>query len=126
MGSGDEMVFVYGTLRRGASRDAEAFFPGAKFLGCGRVRGVLYDLGDYPGLHLNDSAGWVVGEIVGVSKEALAEFDDWEGIDAGLYRRVRVTVERPDDSPLTTWIYEITDACEGRPVISSGDWLAAH
>lgn len=126
MGSGGELVFVYGTLRPGASRDAEAFFPGATFLGPARVRGVLYDLGDYPGVHLDDSAGWIVGEIVRVTAEALAGFDAWEGVDAGLYRRVPVTVERPDAPPLTTWIYEIADACEGRPVISSGDWLAAH
>ncbi len=130
--SDGELIFVYGTLRSGGTRDAEAFYPGARFLGPGRVRGALHHLGDYPGIRLDETAGWVVGNLVHVTPEALAGFDEWEGIDAstptgGPYRRVQAHVTRPDGSLAIAWVYEAAAArVEGHPVIASGDWLAAH
>jgi gamma-glutamylcyclotransferase (GGCT)/AIG2-like uncharacterized protein YtfP len=127
---GGERIFVYGTLRRGASRDMRAHYAGVEFVAAARVRGTLHDFGDYPGLKLDAAAGWVCGEIFEVDSAALAELDAWEGIDpaapeAGEYRRVRGTVERDDGAMETCWIYEIRAAkCAGRAVIASGDWLA--
>lgn len=128
--AGRERIFLYGTLRRGASRDVLAHYAGVEFVASARVRGTLHDLGDYPGLRRDATAGWVRGEIFDVDAAALAGLDEWEGIDpvapeAGEYRRVRVTAERDDGAEGSCWVYEIEAAkCAGRPVIASGDWLA--
>lgn len=128
-----EPVFVYGTLRAGGSRDAARFYPGATFVARGRVRGLLYDFGDYPGLRLDAAAGWVVGDILLANAHALAGLDEWEGIDpaapnAGEYRRVAVDVfTLPGDAPIACWVYEVSAVrAAGRPVITSGDWLSAR
>jgi gamma-glutamylcyclotransferase (GGCT)/AIG2-like uncharacterized protein YtfP len=127
---GRERIFLYGTLRRGGSRDATRFYAGAEFVAQARVRGVLHDFGEYPGLRLDAEAGWVRGEIFEVTAEALAGLDEWEGIDpaapdAGEYRRVSASVRREDDGDETCWVYEIAEArCASRPVIASGDWIA--
>lgn len=125
-----ERIFLYGTLRRGGSRDVRRFYRGAGFVGEARVRGTLYDLGDYPGLRLDEGGGWVAGELFDVAPETLARLDEWEMIDpaapdAGEYRRVRLVAERPGGVPEECWGYEIArEKCIGRPVIASGDWLA--
>lgn len=129
MGAGRERIFLYGTLRRGGTRDIEKFYGGADFLGEACVRGLLHDFGDYPGLRLSEDGGWVRGEVFDVTLETLRGLDEWEGIDpvapeAGEYRRVRADVECRGGSE-SCWIYEArAKACAGRPVLRSGDWLA--
>ena len=128
-GPGRERIFLYGTLRRGGSRDVLKYYEGATFVGTARVRGVLYDLGDYPGLRLSETADWVGGELFDVTAGALARLDEWEGLDLPLpggneYRRVR-TIAHCDEEVSECWIYEIDTArCDGHPVIVTGDWLA--
>lgn len=128
--SGGGRIFLYGTLRRGGSRDATRFYDGAKFVGPARVRGALYDFGEYPGLRLAAEAGWVKGELFDVTPDALAGLDAWEGIDpaapdAGEYRRVRAMVELADGVAGECWIYEARGSvCAGRPVVPGGDWIA--
>jgi len=128
--AGRQRIFLYGTLRRGATRDALAHYAGVEFVASARMHGTLHDFGDYPGLRLDAAAGWVRGEIFEVDAAALAGLDEWEGIDpaapeAGEYRRVRGKAERDDGAVESCWVYEIVAAnCAGRPVIASGDWLA--
>ncbi|MDD5199749.1 MAG: gamma-glutamylcyclotransferase [Terrimicrobiaceae bacterium] len=128
--SASQRIFLYGTLRRGGSRDALAHYDGAEFVAPARVRGVLHDFVDYPGLLLDPAADWVRGELFDVTPGALAGLDEWEGIDPREpatcgYRRVRVQAHRDDGAMETCWVYEIAaDRCAGRPVIASGDWLA--
>jgi gamma-glutamylcyclotransferase (GGCT)/AIG2-like uncharacterized protein YtfP len=125
-----ERIFLYGTLRRGGSRDVLKFYEGAFFAGGARLRGTLYDLGEYPGLILDDRADFVIGELFDVTAGALADLDEWEGIDlenpdGGEYRRRRIEAELADGSPQPCWVYEIRpEVCAGRPVIGSGDWLS--
>ncbi|HEY8900205.1 MAG TPA: gamma-glutamylcyclotransferase family protein [Chthoniobacterales bacterium] len=122
-------IFLYGTLRRGGSRDVQVFYPGADFVAPARVRGRLFDLEAYPGLRLDSSGEWVQGELFDVTAAALAGLDEWEGIDladpeAGEYRRVRVDAMREDGTIERCWVYEVrVEICVGRPVIASGDWL---
>lgn len=125
-----ERIFLYGTLRRGGSRDVLQHYGGASFIATAQVRGVLYDLGEYPGLRLDPSAGWIQGELFDIDEAGMAALDDWEGIDPqapddGPYRRVRTQVARDDGTTEVCWIYEIADhRCADKPIILSGDWIA--
>lgn len=84
-------VFVYGTLKRGGGN--HAFLARQRFLGEARtVPGfTLYSLGDYPGMVRapGDTAG-VTGELWVVDDTCLAELDQLEGLDEGLYERIDV------------------------------------
>jgi gamma-glutamylcyclotransferase (GGCT)/AIG2-like uncharacterized protein YtfP len=125
----EHMIFVYGTLRRGGVREMERLFPGSVFLGVGRVRGRLYDLGEYPGLVLDERAGEVVGEVYRVSGEtlvALDEIEDFRPDDSfkSLFVRKRVDV-MGDEATRRCWIYVWNrQAGPGLALVESGDWMA--
>lgn len=129
MAEGRERIFLYGTLRRGGTRDVELHYGGAEFIGDAKVRGVLHDLTDYPGLRISADDRWVHGELFDVTPETLAHLDEWEGIDparpeAGEYRRLRVTALR-NGMPDECWVYEIAaEKTAERSIIESGDWIA--
>lgn len=125
-----DLLFVYGTLRRGGSNDIARIAPAATWAGTARIRGRLFDVnGRWPALVLDAAAGWVVGELYQVPKAA------WPALDAledpvrpdhpdGAYFKVVAPVEHADRvlqatvytanpavTPLMTWI-------------ESGDWMA--
>jgi gamma-glutamylcyclotransferase (GGCT)/AIG2-like uncharacterized protein YtfP len=78
-------TFVYGSLRKGGGNDMYHFLAAkSTYLGMARVRGILYQLGDYPGLVLEDSADvWAVRELF-----ALTDADQtFTALDA--YERIR-------------------------------------
>ena len=84
-------IFVYGTLKRGGSN--HLFLRGQKFLGVARTTPgfTLYSLGDYPGMvRAPGDAVSVTGEIWSVDDDCLAELDQLEGLDEGLYERIDV------------------------------------
>jgi len=120
-----ELVFVYGTLRLGASNAWR--MGGAEHLGVARVRGRLYFIDWYPGLVRDESAGEVVGDVFRVPGRMMAALDAFEGasteeVEGAEYCRVRCearlgeSVERP-------WMWEwrgvIVEECR----IAGGDWL---
>lgn len=115
------LLFVYGTLRRGGVNALPARFPGARFVGEARVGGRLYDLGEYPGLLVEEGGAPVVGEVYEVDDDALKELDAYEA--TAEYRR------RPIELPLgdraqPCWVYEPpAEACRRRELITSGDWI---
>lgn len=123
---GKELVFVYGTLRRGGSN---AFrMEGAGFRGAARVEGELHAITWYPGLTLKPGAGWVIGELYAVGPEQMAALDEFEGLSAGEvegseYRRVRVPVFLEDGAEEEAWAYEWIGPVDPLRVVSSGDWL---
>ena len=127
--TGSELVFVYGTLRRGGSN---AFrMDGAEFVGKGRVQGNLYVISWYPGLVLGRDCGWVTGEVYRVGVEQLRALDDFEGLAAGEiegseYRRVKVEADVGGDEVMEVWVYEWKGAFNEDERIQSGDWLAGE
>ncbi|QTA93958.1 gamma-glutamylcyclotransferase [Desulfonema magnum] len=68
-------VFVYGTLLKGMSRFG--VLADSRFMGHGFIRGLLYDLGDYPAIRQGDSL--VYGELYEISREKRHELDRIEG-----------------------------------------------
>ncbi len=117
----DEIIFVYGTLRMGASNHHR--LEGSRFLGGGIVRGRMFRIAWYPGVVLDPDAGDVAGELHAVDPAMLAALDEYEGSE---YLRTRVSVDRgPGMPPLDAWIWEYRMPVGGLARIASGDWLAA-
>ncbi len=125
-----DVLFVYGTLRRGGSNDIARIAPAASWVATARIRGRLFDVnGSWPALVLDEAAGWVSGELYQVPEAA------WPALDAledpvrpdhpdGAYFKLAASVEyagglrmatvytaNPAMTPLKTWI-------------ASGDWMA--
>lgn len=115
------LVFVYGTLRRGGAGAMSGRFPAAKFIAETQVSGSLYDLGDYPGLVLDESNLLVVGEVYEVDDETLKELDEFEA--SSHYRRKQVEVSL-DRRRTVCWTYEPDPEFHSpRKLIASGDWM---
>ena len=136
-------VFVYGTLRRGEQRDINRLTPAPRWLGQASVYGVLYDLGEYPGLVLaseqrpGQDQGRVSGEVYGIADELERLLDEIEEVaprPSGEYvkQQVRVYFEPPVSTiegrpvpALTCLVYEVTPGrSAGCPVIFGGDWVS--
>ena len=111
-------IFVYGTLRPGASNSWR--MRGAKYLGESQVAARLYRISWYPALRLDKSeANWVHGAIYEVNDELLRELDLYEGED---YRRVRTLVKTMQTS-LNIQLWEYATSPNQGEWIQSGDWL---
>lgn len=125
MAQPERHVFVYGTLRRGEANDINRLLPGPRFVGNGVIMGVMYHLGDYPGVVLGPG-GAVAGEVYVIEPALERVLDEIEGVSpqrSNKYfkREARVTV---GDRQLDCLVYEINAAyAEGRPVIAGGDWV---
>ena len=127
--TGPELVFVYGTLRRGGSN---AFrMEGAEFVGEGFVRGELYAISWYPGLVLDDHGGEVKGDVFRVGSDLLRALDDFEGLSAGEiegseYRRLeaRLFLDGVATGEIVRgWVYEWIGPVADEMRINSGDWM---
>jgi len=133
MSSDDDALPVafYGTLRRGERAYLELGLEARLTdLGACRIRGLLLDLGAYPGLIEGD--GDVTGELYGLPDPAiLGELDFYELFDPARpetseFIRRRVRLIEPDRD---AWVYfynpdgvsPLSEAPEHR-VIVSGDW----
>jgi len=118
----DTLVFVYGTLKRGALN--HHVLAGETFVGEARTEPGyrLYHLGEYPGMvaAAADRHG-VGGEVWRVSPAALARLDAFEGTGEGLYRRDRVRLLPPfAEEAVETYLYLLPVG--ERPLIPSGYW----
>ena len=121
-----ELVFVYGTLRRGGSNSFR--MDGAEFVASGKVRGKLYAITWYPGLVLEQGSGTVAGDLFRVGPSQLAALDEFEGISANEiegaeYRRVKAEVVTMDNEVFVAWSYEWKGPVDDSKRILSGDWL---
>jgi gamma-glutamylcyclotransferase (GGCT)/AIG2-like uncharacterized protein YtfP len=134
-------VFVYGTLREGEQRDINRLVPRPRWMGSAFVSGVLYDLGDYPGLMLARDEGGdqtlIRGEVYEITAELERLLDEIEGVAPqpnGEYVKSEVMVvplqhgaeNYSEPTPaLVCLVYEVTPhravACR---VIEGGDWVA--
>jgi gamma-glutamylcyclotransferase (GGCT)/AIG2-like uncharacterized protein YtfP len=130
-------IFVYGTLRKALEQEmAGVLVREAHFVGEASVRGVLFDLGTYPGLVVNEQAtGLVKGEIYALRAPSadgtLAALDEYEGcapsdVEPHEYRRVLVQATLADGPVLSAWAYVLNRSIAGLTPIPSGDYVAWH
>jgi gamma-glutamylcyclotransferase (GGCT)/AIG2-like uncharacterized protein YtfP len=122
-----ELVFVYGTLRRGGSNHFR--MDGAEFITRGKIFGRMYRIDWYPGLILDESGDEIIGEVYAVAQELLGNLDSFEGVAAGdvedsSYSRVQTEVTLPDGETLTAWVWEWCGKFEESERLRGGDWLA--
>ena len=126
-------LFVYGSLRSGFRSPAYEYISRYfQFVTEGKVRGYLYDLGEYPAaLPTNDSA-FIVGELYQARDSAqfeyvIAQLDDYEGVtpepgESPLYNRVLTEVETPQGM-VKAWVYWYNGSITDRPIVASGDMM---
>jgi gamma-glutamylcyclotransferase (GGCT)/AIG2-like uncharacterized protein YtfP len=101
------LLFAYGTLKDPRQVAAAVGRPiHCRVVGSGSVRGILYDVGEYPALRPSDSPDDVVhGVLLEVDDSALGELDAYEGVAEELYVRERCTVQLDDGTTAAAWIY---------------------
>jgi gamma-glutamylcyclotransferase (GGCT)/AIG2-like uncharacterized protein YtfP len=117
-GSGDFLLFVYGTLMRDGPR--AVVVSGQRFVGEARTRTgyALYDLGPYPALVRQDGAAPVHGELLTVAASLRDYLDQLEGAP-DLYRLEEVALEGVA-GPAYSYLYQLDP--RGAAPIESGRW----
>ncbi len=125
-----DALFVYGSLRAGAKHPMyEVLREHGTPAGPARVRGRLYVVDWYPGLVLDESAGWVVGELWSeIDRAAWPVLDFYEGCSAEdpqphEYVRRKTSVDA-DGSTRQAWVYDYARDVSTLSEVDSGDWLA--
>ena len=126
-------LFVYGSLRSGF-RSAAYEYISCYFdlVGSAKVKGKLYDLGEYPAATPTSENKFIIGELYSIRNEnefswAMGQLDDYEGVHIGfdetqLYRRELAEVYI-DNRVTNAWIYWYHGDVHDKPVIESGDVL---
>ncbi|MCA9071484.1 MAG: gamma-glutamylcyclotransferase [Planctomycetaceae bacterium] len=107
-------LFVYGTLKRGFSR--ATVLQGETYLGTARTqtRYRMFNCGNYPGLVEVPEGLSIEGELWEVRPECLERLDEIEGVEIGLYQRVKVLLKSPHDRvDAETYLY--LQSIEGMP-----------
>jgi gamma-glutamylcyclotransferase (GGCT)/AIG2-like uncharacterized protein YtfP len=126
-------LFVYGSLRSGFHHQAYEYMTRYfNLTGPAKVRGVLYDLGEYPAALPSNSDHWILGELYQLKDPsefwwAIEQLDDYEGLnveegEVALYRREVVDVFL-DKQTVKAWIYWYNKDISDKPRIESGDVL---
>ncbi len=122
------LLFVYGTLRPALARGEPArLIQGLRACGTATVRGLLYDLGGYPGLVPGEGA--VRGDLLEItSPEQLAALDAYEECDGPdpLYRRELMPVVRAEGEEAFAWVYLYARSLAAARLIPAGDYSAAR
>ncbi len=134
------LLFVYGTLRRGLGGTPRAALERhARWEGRGRLAGRLFMAEGYPAaVAAPEGSQWVVGDLYRVWRPAplFAVLDRYEDArlggpadrppdrrSLGEYRRERHRIAAEDGSPRLAWVYLYNRSVEGLTPIASGDFL---
>lgn len=129
----EEYLFVYGTLRSDSGHPMNEVLQGfGGRVGRGKVRGVLYDVGRYPGaVKRSGTRAFVRGHVYRLrdSARALKQLDRYEGLDekkprSGEFRRSRIVVDLDTGRTVKAWIYLYNRPTAGLARIRSGDYRA--
>jgi len=113
------MIFVYGTLRKGASNHFR--LEGSRLRGEAWVLGHLYPIDWYPALLLDDDGIPVRGEVYEVERDMLRKLDSFEGAE---YERLKSPIHLKDGGKVEAWLYEYRGEVEGMRELVPADWLS--
>lgn len=123
-------IFVYGTLRRDLYREYDDR-PGVPLEGLGRIPGIMFNIGAFPGVIPSyNEGGTVIGQVISFSdlddegfEKTLKGLDVYEGVPH-LYIRDKVSVTMEDGTEVAAHVYYFADAdrLSDRSIIPTGDW----
>jgi gamma-glutamylcyclotransferase (GGCT)/AIG2-like uncharacterized protein YtfP len=124
-------LFVYGTLLDESNEFAIYLKQNCKFYDKGKLKGILYDLGEYPGAIADENyPDYVYGSIFKLNNtsEALKYLDDYEGFGEdqelpNLFIRAMVSVET-GSGQMDCWVYLYNLPVAGFRLIESGDYVS--
>ncbi len=125
-------IFVYGTLRSAPSHQmSKVLEQYADRVGRGRLPGILYDVGLYPGaVRKSGTRAFVWGDVYNLRdpERALKVLDRYEGWNAknpaaAEFRRSRVTIDLGQGRKVPAWVYLYNRPTTGLPRIRSGDYF---
>jgi len=125
-----DLVFVYGLLKRGFSLHHHMSL--GVFIGDATVSGLLYSLGQYPGLV--EGTGSVHGEVfrfddIAVALEVLDEVEQYDPLNPDGSEYLRVIMHTRLDASgddVATWCYVYNKSIATSSLIKSGAWLEAR
>ena len=99
-------LFVYGTLKRLSPSRRHRLLRDARFVTGASMSGVLYDLGEYPGVVRTSRSNRVAGELYELPAESapemLRKLDRYEGRE---FIRRRVYVRLTNGKRRAAWAY---------------------
>ncbi|MBK0379030.1 gamma-glutamylcyclotransferase family protein [Mucilaginibacter segetis] len=122
-----EFLFVYGTLLQQHNKFTLYLNMHCSFYNKGQIKGRLYDIGEYPGLIVDNNAGYVYGNIYKIGNpEILRELDIYEGNgpeeeQPNLYIRQKHLIETDNDT-VKAWLYHYNLPIENLKQITSGNY----
>lgn len=133
MNNNTYQLFVYGSLRSGFQHAAYQYISRYFHLvGNAKVKGKLYDKGEYPVALPTAEEKFIIGELYAITNAsefsyAIGQLDDYEGlyVEAGetpLFKREIVNV-LCNNQQYTAWIYWYNGSTDGLPEIETGDVL---
>jgi gamma-glutamylcyclotransferase (GGCT)/AIG2-like uncharacterized protein YtfP len=127
-------IFVYGSLRSGFESPAFEYISRYfRLVSASKVRGLLYDMGEYPAALPCAEDNFLVGELYAIKDPeeffwAIEQLDDYEGLnaepeeDCQSFRRELVEVITPNGVEMA-WVYWFNGSIENKPIIASGNVL---
>jgi gamma-glutamylcyclotransferase (GGCT)/AIG2-like uncharacterized protein YtfP len=124
----NHQLFVYGSLRSDSQHPAHAYISKHfVLLGQARIKGKVYDLGEYPGAVATAEQCYIIGELY-VLKEGedfqwvITKLDNYEGVneEPPLYQRETTQVFINNEAT-TAWMYWYNQPVDGKTWIISGD-----
>jgi gamma-glutamylcyclotransferase (GGCT)/AIG2-like uncharacterized protein YtfP len=126
-------LFVYGSLRSGFQHAAYQYISRYfHLLGDAKVKGKLFDKGEYPVALPDAGEKFIIGELYEITNPAefsyaIGQLDDYEGLfveegETPLFKRETVTAYC-NGRQYSAWIYWFNGAVDGLPEIATGDVL---
>ncbi|MGC1373546.1 MAG: gamma-glutamylcyclotransferase family protein [Candidatus Sulfotelmatobacter sp.] len=127
-------LFSYRTLMPGfAPAEISATVQRLRAVGRGRVRGWLYDLGDYPGAVRNDQGPIIEGQGFELpdDPDVLDRLDSYEEFDpahpeSSLFVRRNCSVVLEDGRKLTCWAYSYNRHPGSATSLINGDFAKSR
>jgi gamma-glutamylcyclotransferase (GGCT)/AIG2-like uncharacterized protein YtfP len=126
-------LFVYGSLRSGFRSPAYEYISRYfDLVGDAKVKGELFDLGDYPAAIPGSENKFIIGELYSIRHVnefswAIGQLDDYEGVNVELEEKQlyhREIAEVYIDNRVThAWMYWYSGDVRDKPLIESGDVL---
>jgi gamma-glutamylcyclotransferase (GGCT)/AIG2-like uncharacterized protein YtfP len=123
-----QILFVYGTLRKGFALHSHLKKSTVKEVGEGYIHGLLYDLGEYPGAIETSASTKIIGEVYAIrDQKALEKLDkieefNPEEVHKSLFIRKKTTVKLKSGDEISAWVYFLSKQPKDAQLIKSGDY----